>query len=77
LREPKHAFFEYIWEQAHAILFLRGRLTFYNQDGTRPHSSGGAPSRLVAYGQANAVALASSGLHGKLVLLCSHPRKKT
>ena len=76
-RTETRMFFQYIWEQAHAILFLRGRLTFYNQDGTRPNSSGGAPSCLVAYGQANAVALAESGLDGKLVRLAPDPRKKT
>lgn len=76
-RTETRMFFEHIWDQARAILFLRGRLTFYNQDGTRPHNSGGAPSCLVAYGAINAVALANSGLDGKLVLLCQNPSMQT
>ena len=62
-------FFEYIWNKAAAILFLRGRLTFFNQDGTKPPNSSGAPSCLVAYGRHNVESLAESSLAGKLVTL--------
>ena len=58
------------------LLFLRGRLTFYNPDGSRPDNSGGAPSCLVAYGRDNVAALAASGLGGKLVLLSPNPREE-
>jgi len=66
-RTETRMFFEHVWKKAAAILFLRGRLTFYNEDGTRPSNSGGAPSCLIAYGRHNAAALAACGLSGKLV----------
>ena len=62
-------FFQYVWNCADAVLFLRGRLTFYNADGTRPGNSGGAPSCLVAFGNNNVIALIRSGLEGRLVEL--------
>lgn len=58
-------FFRYIWPTAQGIMFLKGRLTFYHVDGTRPHNSAGAPSCLVAYGMKNALILKESGLSGK------------
>jgi len=76
-RTETRMFFDYIWEQAHAVLFLRGRLTFYNLDGTKPKNSGGAPSCLVAYGLDNVAALGASGLAGKLVRLSLNGRKET
>ena len=74
-RTETRMFFQYIWAAAQAVLFLRGRLTFYNPDGSRPGNSGGAPSCLVAYGWHNVAALAASGLDGRLVLLSPKPRK--
>jgi hypothetical protein len=68
-RTETRMFFDYIWERAAAVLFLRGRLTFYNADGTRPTNSGGAPSCLVAYGRRNAIALATCGIAGRFVAL--------
>lgn len=61
--------FEHVWPAASGLLFLAGRLTFHLGDGTASkagHNSGG-PSVLVAYGEANADALAASGLRGALV----------
>lgn len=58
-----------VFSQAFAVLFLRGRIRFHDRCGRVSHSSGGAPSCLVAYGAANAVALASCGLDGRLVVL--------
>lgn len=49
--DTKH-FFRYVWPHATALLFLRGRITFFRPDGTHPpfgHNSGG-PSVLIAYG---------------------------
>lgn len=68
-RTETRMFFDHIWARASAVLFLRGRLTFYNADGTKPCNSGGAPSCLVAYGRKNAAALATCGLPGKLIPL--------
>lgn len=56
-----------IFVRATGLLFLRKRLFFIQRDGTRAKSSGGAPSVLVAYGEANMQALRLSGLKGSLV----------
>lgn len=61
--------FRSVWPHAAALLFLAGRLTFHFGDGRASkagHNSGG-PSVLVAYGEANAIVLRSSGLRGALV----------
>lgn len=55
-----------ILPNADAILFLRGRIKFYRQDGTRGDAAG-CGSILVAFGQENVVALERSGLDGVLV----------
>lgn len=60
-------FFPWVWERATAWLFLKGRLHFHFVDGTRAAANSGAPSVLVAYGEANAEALARSGLAGKML----------
>jgi DNA N-6-adenine-methyltransferase Dam len=67
-------FFETVWERAAAVLFFRGRLFFHRKDGALPkHKTGsgnaGAPSVLVAYGEADAIALECSGLDGKYIRL--------
>lgn len=62
-------FFDYVWERASAILFLRGRLHFHRPDGARAAGNSGAPSCLVAYGDENALTLANSGIEGKIVYL--------
>ena len=51
-RTETQAFFGNVWPYASAMLFLRGRLTFYRPDGSKSaegHNSGG-PSVLIAYG---------------------------
>jgi hypothetical protein len=51
-RTETRAFFHHVWPFAGALLFLRGRLTFYTPQGfSAPmgHNSGG-PSVLIAYG---------------------------
>ena len=58
-------FFQYIWPKAQGILFIKGRLSFYNVDGTRGNNSAGAPSCLIAYGQYNADILKGCGILGK------------
>lgn len=68
-RTDTRMFFAYVWGRAQAVHFLRGRLTFWNVDGTPAAHSGGAPSCLVAYGENNLRALAGSGLAGFLVHL--------
>lgn len=60
-------FFEHVWKQADALLFIEGRLHFHHVDGRRAEANGGAPSVLIAYGAENVKALADSGIPGALV----------
>lgn len=55
-------FYECVWGVADAVLFMKGRPHFHFVDGKRAAFNSGAPICLVAYGAANAVALAQSGL---------------
>ncbi len=68
-RTETNTFFNSVWGKAEAALFLKGRLTFYNVDGTKGHFNGGAPSILIAYGENNAQALRNSTLPGYFVQL--------
>lgn len=68
-RTETRTFFETVWPVAHSIMFLRGRIRFYNADGTQGRYSGGAPSSLIAYSTFDADKLAESGLTGKLIKL--------
>jgi hypothetical protein len=65
-RTETQTFFECVWGVATACLWLKGRLTFYNVDGTKPKYSGGAPSVLIAYGQHNADRLRTCELAGRV-----------
>lgn len=65
-RTETATFFPWVWEHASAVLFLRGRVKFYNVDGTQGGTAG-APSCLIAYGENNAIALEKSGLDGRVV----------
>lgn len=56
-----------VWSKARALLFLDGRLSFCNTSGVRSAKNAGAPSVLVAYGEADAIRLAASGISGTLV----------
>jgi hypothetical protein len=62
-------FFEAIWREAAAVLFIEGRLYFHRADGIRAHANAGAPSCLVAYGQRDARILSMAGIKGALVKL--------
>lgn len=62
-------FTDHVWGRAHGVLFLSGRLHFHRPDGTRAPRDSGAPSCLVAYGQASADVLASCDLPGTWVAL--------
>lgn len=58
-----------VWERAHGLLFLRGRINFHRPDGRRARMNAGAPSVLCAYGQDDLDRLAASDLAGALVPL--------
>ncbi len=49
-RTETEAWQRHVWPHTTGILFLPGRLTFHNPDGTAGRYNGGAPSALIAYG---------------------------
>jgi phage N-6-adenine-methyltransferase len=69
-RTETDAFFRHVWERAHGLLFLRGRLNFHHPvTGIRAAKNGGAPSVLCAYGRTDAEVLAYCGIEGQFVPL--------
>lgn len=67
-RTETRAFFDYVWDKADAILFLKGRLRFHYPDGAQGGTAG-SPSVLIAYGAENVKALEECNLDGKMVYL--------
>jgi len=65
-RTETATFFPWVWEHAHALLFIKGRLNFYTKEGKRGGTAG-APSVLIAYGRDNADVLRHSGIEGAFV----------
>ena len=66
-RTETRMFFDEVWDKASAILFLKGRLKFYNTEGIQAKASAGAPSVLIAYGDQNAEILKNCNLEGKFI----------
>lgn len=66
--EVEKWFWPYVWESATAILFLRGRISFYLPDGSTKGNAGHG-SVLAAYGEEDAARLADSGIAGKWIRL--------
>ncbi len=60
-------FFETIWKQADAVLFIEGRIHFHYPNGDRAKANAGAPSVLIAYGKENAEILKASSINGKYI----------
>jgi len=67
-RTETKCFFEHIWNDADAILFVKGRIRFYHVSGIQAGTPG-APSVFMAYGKDNAEALKNSGIKGRYLLL--------
>jgi len=65
-RTETKAFFDTVWDEADAILFLKGRLKFHKPDGS-VGGTAGSPSVLIAYGQREVKVLENCDLTGKLV----------
>jgi hypothetical protein len=63
-RTETKCFFEHIWSDADAILFVKGRIRFYHISGIQAGTPG-APSVFIAYGKENALALKNSGIEGR------------
>lgn len=80
-RTETDAFFRYVWEQATALLFMRGRINFHVGEpftdktgrrfelGDRAAGNAGAPTVLCAYGVDDADVLATCGIEGAFVPL--------
>lgn len=68
-RTETSMFFQYVWERASGLFFLKGRLRFYKPNGTIGSSNSGGPSVLVAYGDSDAEILRNCRLPGRFVSL--------
>lgn len=65
-RTETKAFFDYVWDRADAILFIKGRLKFFKPDGLEGDAAG-SPSVLIAYGDREVDVLRNSGIAGKFI----------
>lgn len=65
-RTETKMFFNYVWNRATAVLFIKGRLRFYDATG-KQGGTAGAPSILIAYDCLNARLLEKSGIKGKFL----------
>lgn len=68
-RTETEAFQVHVFQRAHAILFVAGRLTFCQRDGRLAKSNAGAPSVLIAYGAEEAARLEAVNVPGAYVRL--------
>jgi hypothetical protein len=66
-RTETRMFQDEVFQKAGGGLFIRGRVFFHHADGLRAKGAGGAPSILVAYGEANVHALMDSKIVGFFV----------
>lgn len=67
-RTETKCFFEHVWNDADAILFVKGRIRFYHVTGIQAGTPG-APSVFIAYGKRNAEILMNSGIEGRFIKL--------
>jgi hypothetical protein len=67
-RTETKCFFQHIWNDADAILFVKGRIKFYHVSGIQGGTPG-APSVFIAYGKENAIALKDCGIEGRFLAL--------
>ena len=67
-RTETRNWFNNIWYNANAVLFIKGRLKFYDINGNISGTAG-APSALIAYGNYNALILKNSKIKGKYIHL--------
>ncbi len=68
-RTETKMFFSEVWDKAHSILFIEGRLYFYHVSGIKAKSNSGAPSVLISYNAENTECLKKCQIAGKLVEL--------
>lgn len=67
-RTETRSFFNYVWDKADALFFIKGRLNFHKVDGSKGGTAG-SPSVLVAYGENNAIILKNIDMDGKFISL--------
>lgn len=67
-RTETKCFFNHIWDDADAVLFVKGRIKFYNIFGEQKGTPG-APSIFIAYGKNNADILERMDISGKFIRL--------
>ena len=67
-RTETKLFQELIFNKAHSILFIKGRLSFHHVTGERGGTAG-APSCLISFNEVNSEILKSCGIKGKFILL--------
>ena len=60
---------EKIFTKASSLLFLQGRISFLNPDGSKSRNMSGAPSVLIGYGNKNDHYLSICNLKGKFIKL--------
>lgn len=68
-RTETKMFFDYVWYNADALLFIEGRLYFHHVNGMRAKANAGAPSVLIAYGIENVNILQNCSIKGKFIKL--------
>jgi hypothetical protein len=69
-------FHRWVWPHATAVLFLKTRPHFHHPDGRRAEGNSGGPVCLIAYGEANAMALMHCGLRGAVLRVASLTAKE-
>lgn len=67
-RTDTKGFQQEVFGKAHSVFFREGRIRFHKEDGSLAGTPG-APSCFVSYSEGDTVALAASGMKGKLVFL--------
>lgn len=72
-RTETRPFQEWVFPYAESILFIKGRLTFYDKDGILAKANSGAPSVLISYSEYDADMIEQSGIEGKHLLVNSVP----
>lgn len=67
-RTETKGFHETVWEKAHSILFLKGRIKFHHVTGQQGQTAT-APSVLIGYSTTATQRLQQANITGKLILL--------
>lgn len=68
-RTETQFFQQYVFAYCSSLLFIEGRIRFYDVTGKPGEFTGGAPSVLVAYGKENVASLGDSGIKGAHLLV--------